>query len=88
MINHMLAAANQQKEGSSLTGVVPAAAGCGSTSPGALKLGQSPLRDAVVAQSVGRQVADLQSGVMTQEVREGHPARHSSGFQCSHRSPA
>lgn len=86
MINNMLAAANQQKEGSSLTGVVPA--GCGSTSPGALKLGQSPLRDAVVAQSVGRQVTDLQLGVMTQEVREGHPARHSSGFQCSHRSPA
>lgn len=84
----MFAAANQQKEGSSLTGVVPAAAGCGSSSPGALKLGQSPLRDAVVTQSVRRQVADLQSGVLTQEVGKGYPARHSSGFQCSHRCTA
>lgn len=43
----------------SLTGIVPAAS-CGGTSPPvALKLGQSPLRQGVIGQSVRRQVTDL-----------------------------
>lgn len=64
----------------SLTGVVPAASGGGSSPPAAIELGQSPLRDGVVAQGVGSQVTDLQSGVMSQEVRERHPGRQSREF--------
>lgn len=56
-----------------LTGVVPAAAGGGSPPPAAVKLGQSPLGDGVVAQGVRCQVTDLQPGVLPQEVRERHP---------------
>lgn len=63
-----------------LTGKIPAASCCGSSSPVALKLGQSPLREGVVSQSVGRQVTDLQPRVLTQKVRERHPGRQSGGF--------
>lgn len=64
----------------SLTRIIPAASSSGSSPPAALEFGQSPLRDVVIAQSVGGQVTDLQPGVMSQEVRERHPARKSRGF--------
>lgn len=60
--------------GEPLTDVVPASASGGASPPGAVKLGQSPLGDGVVTQGVRCQVADLQSRVLAQEVREGHPA--------------
>lgn len=43
----------------SLTGIVPAASGGGSSPPAAIELGQSPLRDGLVAQGVRGQVTDL-----------------------------
>ena len=56
------------------TGVVAAAACGGASPPVAVVHGQSPLGDGVVRQRVRSQVADLQPGVVAQEVCEGHPA--------------
>lgn len=68
-----------------LTGKVPAAAGGGPPPPTAVELGESPLGQGLVRQGVGRQVADLQPGVVAQEVRERHPGRRSRGCDVSER---
>lgn len=57
-----------------LTGVVPAAAGSGSSPPGAVELTDAPVFDGVVLDGVGGQSAHLDARVVTQEFVEGHPA--------------
>lgn len=58
----------------SLTGVVPAASGGGSSPPGAVKLADAPVFDRVVLDGVGGQSAHLDTRVVTQEFVERHPA--------------
>lgn len=56
-----------------LTGVVPAAS-CGAASPPrAVELHGVPVVHAVIAQSVGSQVTDLQPRKLPLELVEGHP---------------
>lgn len=69
-----------------LTDEVPAAASGGASTPGAVELGQNPLGNGVVTQGVRRQVADLQPGVLTQEVRERHPVWGKMSHRC-HTAP-
>ena len=52
---------------------VPAAPCGGAPSPALLKLGQGPLLHLRVCERVGREVTDLQHGILTQEIRKGHP---------------
>lgn len=56
------------------TWVVPAAASGGTDPPHAFKLVVAPTADLITGQRVGRQVADVKAGKLTQEVGVGHPA--------------
>lgn len=56
-----------------LTGVVPAAAGSAASPPHPVELHGVPVAEAVITQSIGRQVTDLQPRKLPQEIIEGHP---------------
>lgn len=56
-----------------LTGMVPAAAGGAASPPHAVELHGVPVAEAVVTQSVGCQVTDLQPRKLPQKITEGHP---------------
>lgn len=58
-----------------LTRVVPAAARGGAPPPVPIHLGELPLLVGVTGQRVRGQVADLQAGIVPQEVVERHPAK-------------
>ena len=58
-----------------LTRVVPAAARGGAPPPVPIHLGEFPLLVGVTGQRVRGQVADLQAGIVPQEVVERHPAK-------------
>lgn len=57
------------------TWVVPAASSGAAPPPLALVQRGAPFLQLAVLQGVGRQVADLQAGELTQEVAERHPER-------------
>lgn len=59
----------------SLTGVVPAAPCCAASPPGAVELDGVPVTHVVSAQSVWREVADLQPRELPQELVKGHPGK-------------
>lgn len=59
----------------SLTWIVPAAPGGASSPPAALKHHSAPEPGGVLAESVRRQITDLQPGELTQELLERHPDR-------------
>lgn len=56
------------------TGVVPAASSCGADPPHAFELCVVPASELIAAQSVGRQVADVEAGKLMHEVGVGHPS--------------
>lgn len=58
-----------------LTGVVPAASRRGAPSPVPVHLGEFPLLIGLTGEGVRGQVANLQTGVVPQEVAERHPGR-------------
>lgn len=69
-----------------LTRVVPAASRGGAPSPVPVHLGEFPLLVGFAGEGVRRQVADLQPGVVPQEVVERHPGRgRDTGIQVTRR---
>lgn len=62
-----------------LTRIVPAAPGGGAPPPVPVHLGELPLLVALAGEGVGGEVADLQAGVVPQEVAERHPGRGGTG---------
>lgn len=69
-----------------LTRVVPAASRGGAPSPVPVHLGEFPLLVRFAGEGVGRQVADLQPGVVPQEIVERHPGRgRDTGIQVTRR---
>lgn len=70
-----------------LTRVVSAASRGGAPPPVPVHLGELPLLVGISGEGVGGQVADLQAGIVPQEVAEGHPgkARHGHpGYSRAH----
>lgn len=58
-----------------LTWVIPAASCSGAPPPVPIHLGEFPLLVAITGEGVGGQVADLQAGIVPQEVTERHPGK-------------
>lgn len=58
-----------------LTRVVPATSRSGAPPPVPVHLGELPLLVAIAGEGIGGQVADLQAGIVPQEVAERHPGR-------------
>lgn len=70
-----------------LTWVVPAAARGRASPPVPIHLGEFPLLIGVTGECVRGQVADLQAGIVSQEVAERHPAKarmRDPGYQRMH----